>query len=564
MSSHTMNLADVLDAAASAMAAGDLDTAKLGCERVLQTHRDQPNALHLMGLIAHRRRDFARAVRLLQRSIERRNQPDAAWSHNLALSQIAAGQIDSAIDNLRDAIRINPRYRQAYSPLAHALVQRGRSDEALQLLIDHAALEPTDARAHYELAELARQLHRHGLVIRHLAQAQQLDPHNRDTLLLSAYSSLERGRFEEAQQTIDNLLARRPEWPEAHVVHAQLLHRIGENEAAWRILQPLIECGQSSVALAMVFAELADFADQRPAAIAMLETVLTDTQLPAVDRAAAGFALGKLYDRAHQYEQAFTQFQLANRLSHHGFDRQQFVAALDHMRRAKVGLGLPDPRPVLIVGMPRSGTTLVERILAVHPDVAAGGEMNHLARLCQHLDKAAPEQLAQSYLDKLDAISPTAQRITDKNPMNWQYLGPAARLLPGLRVIWCRRDPMAIGFSCYTQRFTGNYPWSYDLTDIGFVFKQHEQQMRHWQQTPGVPILELQYEQLVADPQKHGRALYEFCGLAWTDNALRFHELAAPATTASYEQVRKPIYTDANQKYKPYETWLPPLRDALS
>lgn len=566
MPTHTFDLVGVLTAAAQALSAGDEATAQRGCERALEHDSEQPNALHLLGLIAHRRGDYDRAIRLIERSIEHRGEPDAAWQHNLALSRSAAGQATGAIAAWRRAVEIDPTYAPAYAPLARSLADAGDRDAALDVHCRRVAVEPDNAQAHFELADLARQLGRHDLLKKHLVAAHQHDPQNRDAQLLKAFTCIEEGRFDAAKQTLDALASRHGDFPGSRVARAQNQHRVGDNDGAWTTLRPLVESGRTDAPLAIVFAEVAPHVSELDRAVTLCRRALADRAINAYEEAGCRFALARLLDRQQRSDEAFEQFRKANALTDRRFDRAAYTARLDETiaDTPSADSGVADDRPVLIVGMPRSGTTLVERMLAMHPDVAAGGELNYLAQLARRLGDAPLDKLATAYLRKLDAISPTARRITDKNPTNWQHLGPISKLLPKARIIWCRRDPMAVGFSCFTQHFSGNHPWTYDLDDIACVQREHDRVMQHWRSTLSIPILELHYEDLVREPAQLGRALYAFCELTWTDDALRFHEQASPVATASYEQVRRPIYTDANEKWKRYAGWLTPLDQGRS
>ena len=240
------------------------------------------------------------------------------------------------------------------------------------------------------------------------------------------------------------------------------------------------------------------------------------------------------------------------------------------------GQGDPSSRPVFIVGMPRSGTSLVEQILASHPDCFGAGELPNLglqarslgARPSKRILELEPEELAalgRAYLESLPADSAGAARVTDKMPANWLHLGLAAAVLPGARVIWCRRDAMDVCFSIYAQQFTHQdaYPYAFDLEDIASEYRCCERLMEHWTRTLPIPLHEVRYERLVEDLEGVTASLLEFCGLPFDARCLRFHETDRRVGTASNWQVRQPLYRSSLARWRLFESQLGPLRSAL-
>ena len=228
----------------------------------------------------------------------------------------------------------------------------------------------------------------------------------------------------------------------------------------------------------------------------------------------------------------------------------------------------------------RSGMTFVEQVLAAHRQVYAAGESHKIIRLAQRLSKkletlapypacvgeltgAVADDCARRYLDHLAKRDKQALRVTDKMPLNYLHLGLIQLLLPQARVIYCTRDPLDTCLSCYFQNFAGHLPWAYDLDDLGWYYREHDRLMAHWQQVLDLPLLVLSYESLVAEPQRHIRELLEFAHLPWDDNCLSFHQTQRDVATASYDQVRRPIYNTSVGRWHHYEPWLTPLRESL-
>ena len=235
---------------------------------------------------------------------------------------------------------------------------------------------------------------------------------------------------------------------------------------------------------------------------------------------------------------------------------------------------------MFVVGMPRSGTTLVEQILSSHPSIHGAGELPDLRRIMFAMPKAAQtatsfpycmasldgtvgRDTAGQYLDKLISFAPDALRITDKMPWNVFVLGMIALFYPKARVIHCRRDPMDTCVSCYTQCFAANQPFSWDLADLGDYYRQYDRLTEHWRRVLPVQVFEVQYERLVEAPQEVVRELIDFSGLPWDDACLEFHRSKRPTRT-NPTQVRQPIYKTSIDRWRCYESHLEPLRRALA
>jgi hypothetical protein len=231
--------------------------------------------------------------------------------------------------------------------------------------------------------------------------------------------------------------------------------------------------------------------------------------------------------------------------------------------------------------MPRSGTTLVEQILSSHPDVFGAGELPDIASIAgtlpqhtpgdelypdcvPHLSNEAFGGFGEAYQRRLRSFSDKAQRIINKTPMNFEFLGLIAMLVPGARVIHCRRDPLDTCLSCYFQRFRSGQEFSYTPEDLAFYYGRYRHLMRHWHQVLPTSMLEVDYETLVQQPEPTVRALVDYCGLPWDERCLRFHETRRPVTTASNWQVRQPLYTSAVRRSARYEAHLKTLRTALA
>lgn len=324
---------------------------------------------------------------------------------------------------------------------------------------------------------------------------------------------------------------------------------------------------------------------------ARLDSLASDESTRAA-RIALGFALGKMHEDRGAYEQAFGRFAAANaaarRLLH--YDREaraaEVLACTQELGARElarwVHLSNNSTTPVLVVGMMRSGTTLVEQILASHPEVSAAGELPCLparvralrrdARRYPHsLGAASDTELAAlgaGYVADLDALRGTGRiRVTDKLPSNYMYVGLIATLLPNAKIVYCSRDARDVCWSNFTQRYARGHGYAYDLADLGFEYMQHARMMAHWRAVLPGRFFELRNETLVDDPERVIGALLDYCELPFDARCLRFHETTREAGrgvgTASEVQVRRPLSRASIGRYRPFEPWLGPLFDEL-
>ncbi|MGH6662826.1 MAG: sulfotransferase, partial [Rhodospirillales bacterium] len=321
--------------------------------------------------------------------------------------------------------------------------------------------------------------------------------------------------------------------------------------------------------------------------VATLKEQLADKRIPEADRMKLHFALAEILDAKGDAEAAFAEYAAGNALRKsrlvrggRAFDADAYdrmidrvIAAYDRrwFDRHRKTKGVSTDQPVFIVGMPRSGTTLVEQIAASHPKVAGRGEIDLIRVLAgadpaaaAGLDEARLKAMAATYLDRLRMDADKAIRITDKTPFNFLHLGLIQVLFPNARAVHCVRDPLDTGFSCWRQNFAATHAWACDLADIGRTMRAYRRLMDHWRRELKLPMLEVRYEDLIDNQKKTSRGLIGFLDLPWDDACLKFHKSGRAVLTASNWQVRKPLYDTAVGRAKRYDKFLAPLKQALA
>jgi tetratricopeptide (TPR) repeat protein len=521
-----------------------------------------------------------------------RLEPQSAPAHNnLGNVFRALGQRTEAKAAYTRALQLAPKLGMVHNNLAEILHEEGNLDEAQRWFGLALQLDPNSIRAHASLGKLLLERLDLASAESHLLAAQRLDPDNAETRLALAALRTEQGRLEEARTEYRALLEMNPNHAVINCHLAEVLMELNQREEALACYRAALR-GQPGYTSAL--AELAKQlgADLPAEEFETLRQRLAEPGLPDAERAQLLFGLAHIQDARGEYERAAEHLNQANALerdirrrrgdaynveAHARFvDRLLTVFTSSFFERVR-GFGVDSERPVFIVGLPRSGTTLLEQILSSHSRVFGAGELR-LARedfetlgrtpegidetrafdILEGIDAGAVRRLAQTHLDKLHAVNDTADRVTDKMPDNYMYVGLMAMLFPRARFLHCRRDLRDVAVSCWMTQFRA-IPWANDAGDLAMRFAQYRRIMEHWRRVLPVPVLDVDYEDLVNDLEGTARRVLAFCGLEWEPACLNFHTASRPVRTASVAQVRKPIYRRSVARWKHYESALRPL-----
>lgn len=490
--------------------------------------------------------------------------------------------------------------QQQYGELSR-LVSSGQYPAALALAERLHKASPRDANVLVLLAHAQRGLGRVREALVTLEKAEALAPGHPNIANPRGMLLMRAGRYAEAKALYERAIAKHPADIGLRAAAAQVFSLAGEHDRAWETLASEVDRGTLPPIAVLTLSKVARLAStdegtraaRMRQAIDRLRAMVEQAGgggggLAPVHRTAALFELGALHDSLEEFDAAFEAYAAGNasrRVAFDPADNARRFAAIKRVFSREALASLPRSsakadRAVLVVGMPRSATSLVEQMLASHPKVAGGDELPDLSRIVHTLEPApshlmpmitrpesitlaAMETHARAYLDTLRRVSPTAQRVTDKTPANFLHLGMAQLMLPGVRVVHCRRDPIDTCVSCYFQNFEGNNPFSYDLRHLGLFYREYESLMEHWRGVLDVPMHEVVYEQLVEGPESRARALVEFLGLEWDERVLKFHENKRIVQSASNDQVRRPLFKGSIARWRRYEKHLGPLLEAL-
>lgn len=596
--------------------AGRLSVAEPIYRQILALQPDQPDALHFLGLIAHQSGRHEDAIEHIERAI-RLHGTNAAFHNNLGGAYRALQRLDEAAVCYERAIQLLPGCVESCRNLGAVRDEQGRFEDAVVCYRRALQLKPDDADALVGLAVARIHDGRLEEAVDCCRRALQLRPDFADAHCNLGNARSRQGRLDEAVVCFRQALATKPDYVDA-------LNNLGVAYSALKSPDEAAACFQRALELSPPTAraqfglgkqlqEVGDFdgaercwrealRHESGHAFALAElAMLHRANLPADDLAAVRqamlvpnltfsqrsnlhFGLAHVLDAQGDFPAAAEQLGLANslKLAEHreqgriydaAYHEQLFAALIEqfsasHFDRVK-GFGVESERPVFVFGLPRSGTTLIEQVLAGHSQFFGAGELELAnaafeslpqwttsglspAESVSRLDPLIVSRIATQYIERLSALNETAPRIVDKTPGNYLFLGLLATLFPKARMIHCRRDLRDVAVSCWMTDFR-YLNWTNDWAHIASHFGAYRRIMEHWRQILPISMLELDYESTVVDLEGTARQMIDWCGLAWEPACLAFHERRQPVRTASVRQVRKPVYQQSVGRWKNYE-----------
>ncbi len=494
-------------------------------------------------------------------------------------ARFAEGRYAEAAAKLGEVLDIAPRHAVAHANLGTTLCRLGRYREAEQALRRAIELKGTCPGAHLTLGKLLRDKGEFWAAETALRRAVKQDPRDPQALVELGFTLSMQARLGEARVCAEKALRLSPRDAGALGALGWLALLEGRFDEAEQRYRAALEADpkQATARAAFVFLRRMTAADQEW--LDGVERALADG-VSVFEEAKLRFAMGKYFDDVGRFSRAFNEYKRANELQqglaarYDRIERTKFVDDMmrvysqDQVDRAADGASVSD-MPVLVVGMMRSGTSLVEQIIASHPDAAGAGELEFWG-LTAHKhqqtlriappDAAMTRKLADAYLKILRQHSSDALRVVDKAPFNSDHLGLIHTVFPKARILYLRRDPVDTCLSCYFQDFANMASFTMDLSDLAHYYREHHRLIHHWRSVlPKEVFLEVPYAELVADQEGWSRRIIEFIGLPWDEHCLEFHKTERAVITASHWQVRQKIYSSSVGRWKNYEKFIGPL-----
>jgi tetratricopeptide (TPR) repeat protein len=530
-----------------------------------------------------------RAARTYREVLQRENRHVGARL-GLGAALLAQGKGDEAMQSFRQAIQLDPGNVEVHMRCATLLLEMNRSNHALEIFERVVAEHPDNPAAHDGVFRTYLKLGRGADAAASCRKAIARFPSSEALHCNLALALVQTGALEEAIESCQAAIRLNEQSARAYNCLGLVQMSKGDAGAASKSFEQSAALDPGNTAPYLNIAHARRFGETDRAEIDRVEALLDQHRSAGLDCADLHFALGKMHDDCGSYDKAFEHFSVANRsvARHVRFQGEKFKAWCSRLHKVFTpeffrdhgDAGNASQRPIFIVGMPRSGTTLVEQILASHPDVHGAGELMKINEIVDNMeakhgspgsypecirdfDSGALSSFSQQYLDHIASLNSDAAHVTDKLPENMFHLGFIATLLPNARIIYCRRDPMDVCLSNFTQRFFQGHNYSYCLDDIATYYHEHDRIMSHWLEVLPIEIFEIDYETLVGDQETISKRLVSHCRLPWNDRCLAFHETKRAVNTASDWQVRRPIYRNSVRRWKNYAPYLAGLEERL-
>jgi tetratricopeptide (TPR) repeat protein len=551
---QTMTPDQAMAQAQQAFEAGRLPQCENICRRIIEAVPGYAPAWFQLGMIAVRSDKMPLAADLMAEAVRCAPQ-EGAYRRSLCEVYRRLGRLKEAVAEGRGAVILMPQDTDAHYNCALALADAGDAAGAAAEYRAALACDPAHGLSANNLGTVLEKLGQEDEALKAYAQAAAINP-----------------RHAEAQNNLGAIYSAR-----------------GELDRARACFEAAIVADPGFVHAHYNLSTLKKYTPDDPH-LAALEAVARQAQaLPEGARLRFCFAIGKAFEDVGRFDESFRAYAEGNALKRKTFHYDErrtadnigaLIAGYDRAFAAAPAQGCADETPVFIVGMPRSGTTLIEQILATHSKVFGAGELQDLSDCVREstgqpsenvyldwLKSSPPEKLAElgeAYIRRLRKLDAKAPRITDKMPGNYYYAGLISKVFPKAKIIHAMRDPLDTCLSNYARLFNETMVFAYDLGELGRYYANYRRLMNHWREVlPAGSILDVHYEELVADQEGQSRRMLDFLGLDWEDGCLAFHKNGRPVKTASVAQVREPMYKTSVARWKRFEKHLEPLRAAI-
>ncbi|MEQ1756006.1 MAG: tetratricopeptide repeat protein [Micropepsaceae bacterium] len=570
---------------------GDFETAAKHYENGLRLKPNFPEALSNLGNALRQMKRYGEAEIQYRQAIELK--PTYAEAHNNLGSVLRdMERFVEADQSYRRAISLRPGYVEAMSNLVLALKDQKKFDEGLALADQIIRIKPDCADAYSYAGAIHIDQKNVEKAMPMINRALALEPDKAETINVLGRAHFEDNNPEKAVETYQRAIALKPTLSDSYNNMGNALKELGRFDEALAAFNKTLELAPDAYGAYVNLVDTKKFTSNDDRHLVEMEKYQASfASMPAEKQMHLHFALGKAYDDLKRYDEAFEHLRKGCALKRATinynendvlqlFERIKKTITKDVVQKLS-GSGVAGDLPIFILGMPRSGTTLVEQIIASHPRVKGAGELRDMSETVASVrdskGNAAPYpeflpvlkqdevgKVANSYFRKLAKHAPNAERITDKMPSNFYFAGLIHLAIPNAKIIHTNRSPVDTCVSCFSKLFAGEQSQTYDLGELGRYYRAYHDLMQHWREVlPAGAFLDVQYEEVVADTEGQARRILEYCGLEWDPGVLNFHKNDRPVKTASASQVRKPIYSSSIARWRNYEKHLGPLLQEL-
>jgi tetratricopeptide (TPR) repeat protein len=576
---------------------GQFNTTHDICKNILASNPNNAIAHHILGSALQCLGNMDAAITEYKTAIQLDNKL-VETHYFLGNIYRLVGKLELAAESFANALKLNPDFFEALNNYGAILVELHRPVEAREVLNKAMSIDPNSNQVLCNFASYFFLENNSDEAYYYAKKAYVADPNFVDSLKLLGKIHYKRAEYDKSLEFYRQAYKFSKDIEIIGAI-ADILERRSEFDEAFELVKPLIDTGNTNPAILLTYSALSRKYGTQKTAIESIERKLASENIEIISRVSLHSELGKQYDALKEYDKAFLNYKQANlyerELNKQILDVVQANESNNNVKRNSIDQwftqynksfweSLPrssntSERPIFVIGMFRSGTTLCEQILSSHPDVHGAGELNDIHKIYFTLDNSkthdkspAPltnvtkKQLAdaaEKYLATLNEHSTTAKRVVDKMPSNFSYVGLISLMFPNARIIHMIRDPRDVCLSMYFQRFGPQMTFSTDLEELADYHLAYQAIMKYWHEVLDIPILDVVYEDLVENQEAMTRKMIDFCGLEWDDKCLSFYENKRDINTPSYDQVRKPMYKKSVARWKHYEKHLEPLINRL-
>jgi tetratricopeptide (TPR) repeat protein len=566
------------------------DAALVCYDKAIALKPDYAEAHNNRGLALHEMKRHDDALASYEMSLAL-NPGNPSVHNNRGVTLQAMKRYDAALASYDKAIALKPDNPGLYNNRGIILNEMKRYPAAVASYDKAIALRPDYAEAHNNRGLALQEMKRYDDALASFDKAIMLAPDNFEVHNNRGLALHEIKRYDDALASYDKAIALNPDFAEVHNNRGILMLHTGDMEKAEKMFREALDIKPDSAVPFFCLTSIHKYQNADNADLKSIRNLLAKPGTTPADKACLYFALGKIYDDCSLYDEAFECYRLANLLGNAAvsYDSVSVEKMTDNVidvfsrefLAQSFAFSSDSQSPLFIVGMPRSGTTLAANILSNHRSTATAGELTtmteHTSRLSeltgsgipypqavQHLTPAVATRLINDYERRLRRdVGSDVLRIIDKHPPNFRHLGFISMLFPKARIIHCTRHPLDTGLSNYFQRFSGSYDYSFDLRNIGHFYGEYKRLMEHWRSVLPMRLIEISYEDMVMNTEPTARKMLEFLGLEWDERCLAPHTNTCAVETASWWQVRQPIYSQSLERWRHYEKHLAPLKEAL-
>jgi tetratricopeptide (TPR) repeat protein len=611
-----LNIADI------DLKSGDLKAAQRSLLQAKNRHHEQAMPCFLLAKIYFESKEFEMALNECQIAIQRNsNLPDAYFYAGLSLSSLGrykdalsfykraasfnrdnpallnilgcayvnVKQYDKAVNAFRRACQIDPSFPEIINNYAAALYKIGDFEQAMTLCYRAISIKPNFPKAFNILGDIHRKRKEYEESRKCLDKAIELNPNYTEAYYKLGLLMYEIKDFDACISAYRKTVELDPNFYQAWNNMGNLLMFLGDHGAAIHALEEAIEAKSNCAEAYKQIVTMKDF-KQVDGFVRKMKWLAGSKCTSKFDKIYLNFALGKVYEDLKDYVSAFRYIDKGNELKRSEIRYKSVVDKMLAAQLKSIFSGNPknvpidgpidEPIPIFIVGMPRSGSSMIEQILANHRDVFGAGELTLLDEILKtgaqdYCQRGFPDflnefkgndfqSMGKEYIGRIRDISDGSRYVTDKMPGNYVYIGAIRMMLPGAKIIHCKRNPMDTCLSIFKNIFTSPYlKYAYNQKELGTYYLVYRDLMTHWKAVFPGACYDLQYEALVSDPERQIKLLLDYCDLDWDDRCLRFHQSSRPVFTASTTQVRKPIYKDSVERWRKYEKELTVLKEVF-